>query len=253
MSEQPSFPALRTESLLYRAHERPVLEGLNLEVRRGEILAVMGRSGSGKTTLLKLIMGLIRPTAGRIWVDGVDISRLGERELMQIRPKLGLVFQNAALFDSLTVAENVAFGLLERGQRKRKVLPQVEEKLALVGMEGTEGLLPAELSGGMKKRVGVARALIMEPNIMLYDEPTAGLDPPTAASLNELIVGLRDRLGVTTMIVSHDIHSLAQVADRAAMLEDGRIVAEGTLDTLSESELPEVKRFLLFWKGERER
>ncbi|NIM04748.1 MAG: ATP-binding cassette domain-containing protein, partial [Armatimonadetes bacterium] len=123
---------------------------------------------------------------------GVDISRLGERELMQIRPKLGLVFQNAALFDSLTVAENVAFGLLERGQRKRKVLPQVEEKLALVGMEGTEGLLPAELSGGMKKRVGVARALIMEPNIMLYDEPTAGLDPPTAASLNELIVGLRD-------------------------------------------------------------
>lgn len=219
-----------------------------MEARQGEILAVMGRSGSGKTTLLRLFMGLIRPAAGEIRVEGEEISRLSEEELMRVRAKMGLVFQNAALFDSLTVIENVAFGLRERGGMENdEILALAEEKLALVGMEGTEELLPAELSGGMKKRVGVARALAMEPRIMLYDEPTAGLDPPTAGSLNELIVSLRDRLGVTTLIVSHDIYSLAEVADRAAMLEGGRIAASGTLKALSKSERQEVREFFRSW------
>jgi len=239
------------ESLFYQVRGHTILQDLNLEVQPGEILAVMGRSGSGKTTILRLIMGLIRPTSGKIWIDGEEISRRSEHELMPVRAKMGLVFQNAALFDSLTVAENVAFGLRERGQaEEEEISAEVGEKLALVGMEGTEELLPAELSGGMRKRVGVARALVMQPRIMLYDEPTAGLDPPTAASINELIVSLRDRLGVTTLVVSHDVHALAQVADRAAMLEEGKIVAAGSLSELSQSDVPGVKQFFLFWKGE---
>jgi phospholipid/cholesterol/gamma-HCH transport system ATP-binding protein len=244
-----SPPAIRLENLVYQVRDHKVLEGVSLEIQPGEILAVMGRSGSGKTTILRLIMGLIRPVSGHIWIDGQEITALKEAELLEVRAGMGLVFQNAALFDSLTVAENVAFGLVEQGGvEETELAARVGEYLAMVGMAGTERLYPAELSGGMKKRVGVARALIMKPQIMLYDEPTAGLDPPTAHSLNELIADLRQRLGVTTIIVSHDVPSLAQVADRAALLEDGKILTAGTLSELAQSESPVVREFLLFWK-----
>jgi len=244
-----SPPAIRLENLVYQVRDHKVLEGVSLEIQPGEILAVMGRSGSGKTTILRLIMGLIRPASGQIWIDGQEITALKEAELLEVRAGMGLVFQNAALFDSLTVAENVAFGLVEQGGvDETELAALVGEYLAMVGMSETERLYPAELSGGMKKRVGVARALIMKPQIMLYDEPTAGLDPPTAYSLNELIADLRQRLGVTTIIVSHDVPSLAQVADRAALLEDGKILTAGTLSELAQSESPVVREFLLFWK-----
>jgi len=250
---RPSTPALCLISVSYEVQGEKILDGLDLEVQSGEIAAVMGRSGCGKTTLLKLIMGLIRPSGGQIWVEGEEIGRLGEQALLRVRAKMGLVFQNAALFDSLTVAENVGFGLRERGGLgETEISARVQEELALVGMQGTERLLPGELSGGMRKRVGVARALAMQPRIMLYDEPTAGLDPPAAASLNDLIVSLRDRLGVTTVIVSHDVHSLSQVADRAAVLERGRIIAAGPFWLLAESDLPEVKSFFFTGKEKGE-
>ncbi len=241
-----STVALQLEAISYEVQGRRILEEVDLAVQAGEILAVMGRSGCGKTTLLRLLMGLIRPSGGNIWVDGEETSRLREQELLRVRAKMGLIFQNAALFDSLTVAENVGFGLLERGgMEDAEILEIAKEKLALVGLEGTERLRPAELSGGMRKRVGVARALAMEPRIVLYDEPTAGLDPPTAASLDDLIRSLRERLGVTSVIVSHDVHSLSRVVDRAAMLEGGRIIAAGTLRALAQSDRPEVREFFL--------
>jgi phospholipid/cholesterol/gamma-HCH transport system ATP-binding protein len=244
-------PAMSVKSLVYEVQGRAILKGLSLDVQHQEILAVMGHSGSGKTTLLKLIMGLLRPSAGEIWVEDREISRLKEEELLQLRTNMGYVFQNAALFDSLTVGENVAFGLRERRQMEEPELAaEVKEKLSLVGMEGTEKLMPAELSGGMRKRVGVARALVMEPKIILYDEPTAGLDPPTAHSLNELILNLREHLGVTSIIVSHDVPALAQVVDRAALLQEGKILAAGALGELAKSALPAVGEFFLFWKGE---
>ena len=255
MSERRPSLAVRLDAVIYQVRDKRVLDGVDLAVREQEILAVMGRSGSGKTTILRLIMGLVQPTAGEIWVGDREIGRLSEPELLQVREQMGLVFQNAALFDSLNVGENVAFGLVERGELEEEAIEgKARQALFLVGMAGTEALMPAELSGGMRKRVGVARALVMEPRIMLYDEPTAGLDPPTAASLNELIVSLRDNLGVTTVVVSHDVPALAQVADRAAMLEQGKIVAAGTLHELAESDRREIRDFFLFWReGEKGR
>lgn len=234
---------------LYDAHYtvggHAILNGVTLEVGRGEIVAVMGRSGSGKTTLLRLIVRLVRPSAGRIAVDGEDITNLPERELNPVRLKVGFVFQYAALFDSLTVYENVAFGLRHhRRLREAEVRATVREKLHQVGLVGIEHMMPAELSGGMRKRVGVARALATEPKIMLYDEPTSGLDPVAATSLNQLIVRVRDELGVTSLVVSHDVASLEQSSDRAALLYDGRIEAVGPMAQLRASGGPLVRQFL---------
>jgi phospholipid/cholesterol/gamma-HCH transport system ATP-binding protein len=250
VTDRASNIAIRLESLHYRVQGRDILRGVDLEIHQGEILAIMGRSGSGKTTLLRLMMGLIHPQSGAIWVDGTEISQLPEQDLLHMRLQMGFVFQNAALFDSLTVGENVAFGPIENHTMKpEEIADQVATNLAHVGMEGTQHLLPAELSGGMRKRVGVARALIMQPSVMFYDEPTAGLDPPTAASLNELIVDLRNRFRVTTVIVSHDVPALAQVVDRAAILENGRIMATDSLQELAQSQQSEIKSFFLFWQG----
>jgi|WetSurMetagenome_2_1015567.scaffolds.fasta_scaffold386068_2 phospholipid/cholesterol/gamma-HCH transport system ATP-binding protein len=244
--------ALKIASLYYRVQGRAILQGIDLEVNPGEILAVMGRSGCGKTTLLKLIMGLLKPSEGKIWVGGREISHLDEGALLLLRRQMGYIFQNAALFDSLTVGENVGFGLKENNlAEEADINRRVKEKLALVGMENTEELYPAELSGGMRKRVGIARALAMEPSIILYDEPTVGQDPPTAGSLNDLMLSLRDRLGVTSIVVSHDLAYLAQVADRAAMMAGGKIISTGSLAELARSQQPELKEFFLFWKGEK--
>jgi phospholipid/cholesterol/gamma-HCH transport system ATP-binding protein len=205
----------------------------------------MGRSGVGKTTLLRLIMGLIKPTAGRIWVNGSDITDVDEMKLDELRLDMGMVFQGAALFDSMTVGENVAFGLREhRRLRPAALAERVEELLALVEMGGTEELMPAQLSGGMRKRVGVARALALAPSIMLYDEPTAGLDPISATAMGALIRRLRDEVGVTSVIVSHNVSSLRDTSDRGAVLHDGHFIAVGRMAELGESSDPAVQQFL---------
>ena len=233
------------ENVEYEIGGRRVLDGIDLSVEAGKIVGVMGQSGSGKTTLLRLVVGLVRPMAGRILIDGLDITTLSERDLNRVRRHMGLVFQYSALFDSMTVADNVAFALREHHLLPpEEVAEAVAERLRSVGLEGVENMMPAELSGGMQKRVGIARALAMEPSIMLYDEPTAGLDSVAATSVEDLIVGLRDRLGVTSLVVSHDIVSLARIADEIAVLESGRIQFRGTPDEVSAATSPVVRKFV---------
>ncbi len=241
----PEIPPIRLEAVHYAANGRVVLDAIDLAVPRAEIFAVMGPSGTGKTTLLRLIEGLIRPTRGRIYVWGEDITEMSEDDLNRVRAHMGFVFQGAALFDSLTVEQNVALGLVEhRTVPPARVAGRVHELLELVGVAGAGALRPAELSGGMRKRVGVARALAMEPSIVLYDEPTAGLDPIAATAVDSLIRDLRDRVAVTSVVVSHDVASLRRVADRAALLHEGRFVTLGTMQELAHSPDPAVQQFL---------
>jgi phospholipid/cholesterol/gamma-HCH transport system ATP-binding protein len=236
---------IRLEKVSFRVPGQVILDGVDLAVRNGEIFAVMGRSGTGKTTLLRLISGLARPQSGRVLVHGEDIAALGERELDRVRLKLGFVFQGAALFDSLTVAENVAIGLVEhRLLPPEQTAARVRELLHLVGVSGAEDRLPAELSGGMRKRVGMARALALEPSVILYDEPTAGLDPVLATAIGGLIVDLRDRTGVTSVVVSHDVPSLRRMCDRAALLHEGHFLAIGSMAELEASQDLAVRQFL---------
>ncbi len=225
--------------------ERKVLNGLNLKIEKGITCVIIGRSGCGKSVLLKHIMGIMRPESGEVIVAGKDVPRLSEEELDQLRLKLGLVFQGGALFDSLTVAENVGFGLIEHTQISRKeLLERVEESLCLVGLCGIGNLMPSELSGGMKKRVSLARAICIKPEIILYDEPTTGVDPITADSINELIKDLHDKLKVTSIVVTHDMTSAYKVADRIAMLYQGKIIAEGTAAEIKNSQHPVVHQFV---------
>jgi phospholipid/cholesterol/gamma-HCH transport system ATP-binding protein len=216
-----------------------------MQVETGETFAVMGLSGVGKSTLLKCIGGLIRATSGQILIDGTNIVPMRESQIREVRKKIGMVFQYAALFDSMTVFENVAFGV----RRLRKLADDemaaiVAEKLALVGMSNTEHLMPAQLSGGMQKRVGLARALALDPPILLYDEPTSGLDPITAATIGELIIRMRDQLGVTSVVVSHDIALIKQVSNRMGMLYRGKIVSAGTKEEMENSNNPMVRQFM---------
>lgn len=238
-------PVIELRGLTYTLEGTCLLDAVDLSVHRGEIVGVMGRSGSGKTTLLRLLIGFIPPTAGHIIVQGTDVTALTEAGLDRVRLSMGMVFQGAALFDSMTVGENVAFPLREHRRAQPGELPsRVEHLLELVGLRGTERRLPAQLSGGMRKRVGLARALALEPAIMLYDEPTAGLDPISAAAIDALIVQLREQTGVTSVIVSHDIHSLRRVADRVAVLFRGRFLAVGPLAELEQSAEAAVQQFL---------
>jgi phospholipid/cholesterol/gamma-HCH transport system ATP-binding protein len=212
----------------------------------------MGASGSGKTTLLKCLCGLVKPTAGEVWVEGVNIAPLSERERMPLRLRLGIVFQYAALFDYLTVFQNVAFGL-ERHRRlsKAQIREIVRERLAWVGLEGIEDLYPSQLSGGMRKRVGLARALAMDPHIVLFDEPTSGLDPVNAYQIDRLITRLNRELGLTAVVVSHDVVSLMRTTHRIVMLDAGRIIADGTPDAIRASDHPQVQAFLQMASAER--
>ena len=231
--------------LSYRISGHSILRRLDLKVENGETLAVMGMSGAGKSTLLKCIGGLQRPTGGQVMIDGVDIARMPEKNLDTVRRKMGLVFQYAALFDSLNVYENVSFGLRRHNQlTEQQIAEVVKSKLSLVGLPRTEELMPSELSGGMQKRVGLARALAMEPDILLYDEPTAGLDPISSATIAELIVKTRDELGVTSIVVSHDIPTIERVSSRIAMLHRGKIIAIGTVEEMKNSDNPAVKQFM---------
>ena len=241
----PTGPMISLRGLSKRFGTNQVLDGLDLEIERGETMVVIGGSGTGKSVLLKHIIGLLRPDAGEVVVDGVPVSRLKGWELKEFRKEFGMLFQGSALFDSLRVLDNVAFGLREhRRLKEAEIRERVREKLALVGLHGVEQLWPSELSGGMKKRVALARALAMEPKILLYDEPTTGLDPIRADSINDLIVELRNRLKVTGVAITHDMTSAYKIADRIAMLYKGKIIAVGTPEQIRGSENPVVHQFI---------
>jgi phospholipid/cholesterol/gamma-HCH transport system ATP-binding protein len=243
--EQDEGSAIAVRGLQYFVPNKHVLKGIDLTVDRGEICCVMGMSGCGKTSLLHCIGGLASPTSGTITIDGTQIVGMPEDELNTVRENMGMVFQYAALFDFLNVFENVAFGL-----RRRRKLPEseidaiVKAKLALAAVSGTERLLPSQLSGGMAKRVGLARALALEPKILLYDEPTSGLDPIVATVIDEQIMRMRDHLGVTSVVVSHNIPSVLRISDKVAMMNDGKIVAFGTTDEIKRSDDPIVRQFI---------
>ncbi len=225
--------------------EKAVLRDVNLSARSGENLVVIGRSGSGKSVMLKLMTGLLTADSGSVLVDGEDVALMGEGDLFRVRGKFGFLFQGAALLDSLTVGENVGLGLAERSRlSKGEIARIVAEKLAMVGMSGIEGHMPADLSGGMKKRVGLARAIAMDPEIVLYDEPTTGLDPVMADAINELIIRLNKTLGITSVVVTHDMTSARKIADRVAMLYEGGIIFTGTVPELDATGDPVVRQFV---------
>ena len=222
-----------------------VLRGLDLEVGSGEILVVIGRSGGGKSVLLKHLIGLLRPDAGHILVDGVDITRLARSALDRIRERYGVVFQGGALFDSMSVYDNVAFPLREKTRlRAADIRQRVEEKLAQVGLEGMGAKNPAEISGGMRKRVAIARALVTEPEIIFFDEPTTGLDPILVNTIHRLIQTLHRQHRFTAVMVSHEIPEIFEIADMVAMLHDGRIVESGPPGAIQASENPVVRKFI---------
>jgi len=222
-----------------------VLRGLDLDVARGESLVIIGRSGTGKSVLLKHVVGLMRPDRGTVRVNGVDVASLEEKELLSLREQMGMLFQGGALFDSMTVGENVGLALREHTPLPEKQIEiVVGEKLALVGLTGSEGSRPSSLSGGMKKRAALARALALNPKIMLYDEPTTGLDPITSDVINRLIRRLQDRLKITSIAVTHDMRSAYHIADRIAMLHEGRIHAMGTPNEIQATRDPIVRQFI---------
>ncbi|MBE6085125.1 MAG: ABC transporter ATP-binding protein [Selenomonas ruminantium] len=220
------------------------LRDINLTINKGETLAVIGGSGSGKSTLLQLLVGLIRPDSGEIYIGGQEITHLSEKEMDKVRLHMGMVFQYSALFDSMTVGENVAFGLREhRNLPEEEIQRIIKEKLALVGLPGVETKLPGELSGGMKKRVGLARAIAFEPDIIFYDEPSSGLDPITTAKIDELIVDMQKKLGVTSVVVTHDMASACRIADRIAMVYEGNLIAVDTVSRFQQIEDERVQAF----------
>lgn len=222
-----------------------VLRGVNLRIEKGESVVVIGGSGSGKSVLIKNIIGLLRPDSGKIIIDGVDITVLKEKELYEVRRKFGMLFQYAALFDSMKVWENVAFALIrQKGMREKEARDIAIEKLRMVGLVGVEDLMPSELSGGMKKRVGLARAIAHEPEILLYDEPTTGLDPIMADAINDLIIEMRNKLKVTSIAITHDMNSAYKIADRIAMLYNGVIIETGTPEEIKNTKNPIVRQFI---------
>jgi len=222
-----------------------VLDRLRLKIEFGETVVVVGRSGCGKSVMLKHIVGLLKPDSGRVLFDGTDVARLGERALVKVRLRMGMLFQNAALFDSMTVGENVGFALREHTKMTRaEVDRRVAEKLSIVRLDGVEAKRPAELSGGMRKRVALARAIAMDPEVVLLDEPTTGLDPVMADEINELILAAQRALRTTTIAVTHDLKSAYKIGNRIAMLEGGRIVFDGSPEEIQRSEDPVVSRFI---------
>lgn len=240
-----STPPVQVESLSKSFGKQVVLKGISLEVEQGETLSVLGRSGTGKSVLLKLIIGLHKPDSGSIRVNGADVTKLTLKELNEVRKKVGFLFQQAALYDSLTIEENVGFPLRRHSSMSdEERRTRVRELLASVGMEKEAHKLPGELSGGMQKRVGLARALALEPDILLFDEPTAGLDPITAGEIDDLILRLQKERGMTSVVVTHDVHSARAVSDRVALMRDGQVLIEGTFEDLQKSRDPFVTQFL---------
>lgn len=224
---------------------KPVLKGVDLTIRDGETLVIIGRSGCGKSVLLKHITGLMEPDEGNIFIDGQDMFSLSSEEQDRVRLSIGMVFQGAALFDSLSVGENVGYSLSEHTKMPQSdIQARVSEKLSLVGLKGIEEAMPADLSGGMKKRVSLARAICNEPKIVLYDEPTTGLDPINSDVINDLILRTQERLKVTSIVVTHDMISAYKVGNRIAMLYDGKIIGVGTPDEIKNTSDPVIKQFI---------
>jgi phospholipid/cholesterol/gamma-HCH transport system ATP-binding protein len=241
----PPAAAIQARGIRKSFGTNVVLNGLDLDIHEAETLVIIGQSGCGKSVFLKHIMGLIRPDAGVIRVDGQEVTAVRGRELNLIRRKFGMVFQGAALFDSLTVGENVGFFLYEYSDFSRERVGEIiRDKLRLVGLEGVEDMKPAELSGGMKKRVSLARAIAHEPAFVLYDEPTTGLDPIMADVINDLIIKLDEQLDVTSVAVTHDMVSAYKIADRIAMMYGGKIIAVGSPEEIRNSPDPYVQQFI---------
>jgi phospholipid/cholesterol/gamma-HCH transport system ATP-binding protein len=238
-------PIIGIQSVSKAFERQQVLNGVNLDIRKGETITILGGSGTGKSVLLKLISGLEKPDRGRIVIEARDIVPLNEQELISLRRKIGMLFQGAALFDSLSTGENVAYPIREHFRfSEEKIRKIVREKLRLVGLEGIEEKMPAELSGGMKKRVGLARAIAIDPEIILYDEPTTGLDPANTERINQLIVELQRILHVTSIVVTHDLESAYAITDRLALLHKGRIAMVGTQKEFLASRIQEVRDFI---------
>jgi phospholipid/cholesterol/gamma-HCH transport system ATP-binding protein len=236
---------IEVRNLSFRYNSDLILDNLTFDLLENETVVVIGRSGVGKSTLLRLILGLSRPEAGSILVEGVDITKISEKELNIIRRDFGMLFQGAALFNSMTVGENVAFPIRQhRDYDERKIQKIVCEKLSLVDLDGCENMMPAELSGGMKKRAGLARALALNPKYILFDEPIAGLDPIIANEIDELILNLKKSGGITMLIVTHDLLHGFKVADKVIMLHQGRMIAIGTPAEVTQSENEHVQQFL---------
>jgi phospholipid/cholesterol/gamma-HCH transport system ATP-binding protein len=224
---------------------KKVLQGFTLDVVEGETMVIIGYSGTGKSVAIKHIVGLLEPDSGQVRVDGLDVSRLSRRDLYQLRARIGYVFQFAALFDSFTIGENVAMGLRKQQQlSEREIAARVHEALELVDLPNVETKFPAELSGGMRKRVGIARAIALRPKYILYDEPTTGLDPVTSAVIDQLMIRMRDKLGVTSIVITHDMRSACSVGTRIAMLYEGRVRQVGTVAEIQATTDPVVRQFI---------
>ena len=222
-----------------------VLDGFSLEVEEGETMVLIGYSGTGKSVAIKHIVGLLEPDSGTVWVDGLEVPMLSRDDLYALRSKIGYVFQFAALFDSLSIGDNVAMGLRKEGRlSERDIMHRVGEALELVDLPGVESKFPAELSGGMRKRVGIARAIARQPKYTLYDEPTTGLDPVTSAIIDQLMIRMREKLGVTSIVVTHDMRSASTVGSRIAMLYEGRVRQVGTVDEIMHTHDPIVRQFI---------
>jgi phospholipid/cholesterol/gamma-HCH transport system ATP-binding protein len=227
--------------------KKQVLRGVNLNIEKGKTTVIIGASGCGKSVLLKHIIGLLKPDSGDVFIDGEEITKMSEKEIYRLRNKFGFLFQGAALFDSMTVGENVGLGLVENTNTPQsEINSRIKEKLSLVNLAGTENLMPSELSGGMRKRVGLARALACNPEFILYDEPTTGLDPITSEAIDRLIdsIAKNKELSVTSIVVTHDIFSVYEIADHVAMMFDGVVHFEGTPQELNLTTDPEVREFL---------
>lgn len=245
MASSPNNLAVQIRSLCKTFGQQTVLNGINLDIAKGQTVAVLGRSGTGKSVLLKLMIGLQKPDQGTIELFGTEVTRLALPELNQMRKKLGFLFQQAALYDSLSVEENVAFPLRRHTKLKdAEIRDKVQQILARVGLEKDLKKMPSGISGGMKKRVGLARALILDPEIILLDEPTAGLDPITTEEIDELIKSLQEERKITSIVVTHDLHSVNRLADHIVILKEGEVIAEGTPAEVKQNQNPFVVKFL---------
>jgi phospholipid/cholesterol/gamma-HCH transport system ATP-binding protein len=243
----PGDALIRFVAVAKRFGPKVIFSGLDLEIRRGETLTIMGASGSGKSVLLKMLVGLVRADSGAIFFDGQDIAKMGDERLIEVRRRIAYLFQGAALFDSMSVGENVAYGLREQfwsTMRGPEIDARVEQSLELVGLPGIQATRPADLSGGMKKRVAVARTLALQPEVILYDEPTTGLDPINSARINHLIVGIQRSLHLTSVVVTHDMNTAFAVSDRLAMLGKRRVTLVGTKEDFRASTEPSIRNFI---------
>lgn len=236
---------IKSENITKRFGDRIILNGLNIEIYRGETFVIMGGSGCGKSTFLRHLIGALKPDSGKVHLLGKELSALGEDEMDKLKKRIGMCFQSAALFDSMTVGENISLPLREHTKLEKSVIDiVVKMKLEMVGLRGFEDLVPSQLSGGMRKRVGLARAIAMDPEIIFYDEPTAGLDPIVAGVIDKLILDLSKKLSITSVVVTHDMKSVFSIADRVAMLYEGKVLEVGTPDEIRKSKNEMVQQFI---------